>query len=392
MNLAIAFGSRGVANASAHYEPGRKVINLTKLKGAGSLAHELGHAIDHYLYTLCGLTGDLSKCYLSAQISSKSSIEKLPDEYKSIGEAMLKVVNTMRRNDDYQTTEYYTSACNLDKNRVKKYYSYIVEMFARAFESYVEDKLTERGMVSQYLVHSTRSNSLYGDLAPYPTGVERIRIDNAIEILIKEVKNVIGDQGFIGAKLYDNKDNFISYAENIVNIDKRTNKVIDETDDKPKRIFNSVKDYHNKIIEMNKKLGVDDIDSGNTDIEKMNFWTDQAQNKGLIGRIGFGTVKKPQGVSKAFEIRGDIIIIDKKADNKLEATIEAMVNYIVLNTVEKEQKSLLCNTLTVIMLTKESIDVSKYLKDKGYTYLIKNNQLSVSHMKMAYNTLVSLVN
>lgn len=47
--LAIAFGSRGSGGKSAalaHFEPSRFVINLTRLKGAGSLAHEWIHAYD----------------------------------------------------------------------------------------------------------------------------------------------------------------------------------------------------------------------------------------------------------------------------------------------------------------------------------------------------------
>lgn len=47
--LSIAFGSRGSAGAVAHYEPLRQVINLTKMHGAGSLAHEWGHALDNIL-------------------------------------------------------------------------------------------------------------------------------------------------------------------------------------------------------------------------------------------------------------------------------------------------------------------------------------------------------
>lgn len=47
--LAIAFGARGKGHASAHYEPGRHVINLTKPRGAGSLAHEWFHALDAHL-------------------------------------------------------------------------------------------------------------------------------------------------------------------------------------------------------------------------------------------------------------------------------------------------------------------------------------------------------
>lgn len=50
-NLSIAFGSRGqgLSGAAAHYEPDRHVINLTKMNGAGSLAHEWFHALDDYV-------------------------------------------------------------------------------------------------------------------------------------------------------------------------------------------------------------------------------------------------------------------------------------------------------------------------------------------------------
>jgi hypothetical protein len=49
-DLALAFGARGhgLHSARAHYERPRAVINLTKAKGAGSLAHEWFHALDHY--------------------------------------------------------------------------------------------------------------------------------------------------------------------------------------------------------------------------------------------------------------------------------------------------------------------------------------------------------
>lgn len=49
-HLAIAFGARGNGgNAAAHYEPKQKVMNFTKLNGAGCVAHEVGHAFDHFL-------------------------------------------------------------------------------------------------------------------------------------------------------------------------------------------------------------------------------------------------------------------------------------------------------------------------------------------------------
>lgn len=51
-DIALAFGSRGRGGkgaGAAHYETGRKVINLTRINGAGSLMHEWKHAFDHRL-------------------------------------------------------------------------------------------------------------------------------------------------------------------------------------------------------------------------------------------------------------------------------------------------------------------------------------------------------
>lgn len=48
--LAVAFGARGQGGmAAAHYEPSRKVLNLTRVRGAGTLAHEYGHALDNWI-------------------------------------------------------------------------------------------------------------------------------------------------------------------------------------------------------------------------------------------------------------------------------------------------------------------------------------------------------
>lgn len=58
--LSIAFGARGSGTAVAHYEPMRQVINLTKMKGAGSLAHEWGHALDDILGKELGIKGFIS--------------------------------------------------------------------------------------------------------------------------------------------------------------------------------------------------------------------------------------------------------------------------------------------------------------------------------------------
>ncbi len=66
--LSIAFGSRGSGNARAHYEPDREVINLTKMKGAGSLAHEWGHALDDIIGKQLGLNGFITENYNSSTL------------------------------------------------------------------------------------------------------------------------------------------------------------------------------------------------------------------------------------------------------------------------------------------------------------------------------------
>lgn len=54
--LSIAVGAQGRGGkAAAHFVPGVNEINITRATGAGSLAHEWGHALDHYFGTLSGL-------------------------------------------------------------------------------------------------------------------------------------------------------------------------------------------------------------------------------------------------------------------------------------------------------------------------------------------------
>ena len=48
--LALALGSRGHGGGhAAHYEPSRRVFNLTKPSGAGCLSHEWFHGLDHFI-------------------------------------------------------------------------------------------------------------------------------------------------------------------------------------------------------------------------------------------------------------------------------------------------------------------------------------------------------
>lgn len=53
--LGLAFGAQGHGGgARAHFVPGVNEINLTRTSGVGSLAHEWGHALDHYFAAQAG--------------------------------------------------------------------------------------------------------------------------------------------------------------------------------------------------------------------------------------------------------------------------------------------------------------------------------------------------
>ncbi len=84
--LAIAFGSRGKGNAMAHYEPARNVINLTKMRGAGCLAHEWGHALDACIGKNAGFVGLGSDIIDNHKIGSYS--KQLPKQFLELIQAM----------------------------------------------------------------------------------------------------------------------------------------------------------------------------------------------------------------------------------------------------------------------------------------------------------------
>ena len=86
--LSIAFGSRGSGSALAHYEPLRNVINLTKLKGAGSLAHEYGHFLDNNINELMKNKGTFASETCSSTLEWKGNA--------SIKSAYQQLMNTMK--------------------------------------------------------------------------------------------------------------------------------------------------------------------------------------------------------------------------------------------------------------------------------------------------------
>ena len=311
--MSIAFGARGqgLTGAVAHFEPVKKVINMTRLKGAGSLAHEYGHSIDNYLSRYGGYdengmattnmrnpklsenmknaikqVEDAMKYNVSTnqeEINKKNSIyekhrrenveynlqyidkvfsgkatkyKRIKGKYESVpievtakqksdyqkirsvlingevqGDIDYKLGQSLKTEKTYpepinklqqmykevvgrklddetvyslyrqgkpamQVTEvksesaYSKSALELDKatGRTSIYFSRIDEMWARAFESYVSDKLKAKGITDTYLVHSVNNNE-YALFNPFPAGEERRNINKAFDNLMQVMKD-----------------------------------------------------------------------------------------------------------------------------------------------------------------------------------------------------------
>ena len=165
--LSMAFGSRGNGgkkSACAHYEPLKKVINLTKLGGAGSLAHEWFHALDNYLSGVVNRPFDYSTMLSYDSVKGERAVLY---NYLSHFESRLKthtdLINRSSEADLYQS------------NR-KPYFRTIVEMSARGFEFYVKSKLEEQGIKNDFLVNfipPPPNNTELINKFPYPLPSEK---------------------------------------------------------------------------------------------------------------------------------------------------------------------------------------------------------------------------
>ncbi len=263
-NLAIFFGALGCgsfSSAMACYYPSRKAINLTKKTGDGSLAHEWSHYLDNICgesnekrtdsrYASSGAAyldnTNIKNAFqrLNAAIKagpdfelgvvfSRFRKEKYP-KYRVYGSTIEECVAAIQRmypkykqyqtvrNDkkaiEYyryiatkfnvdeivvpmvsSTTKYYHVSSKYEKSG-KLYWTSPVELFARAFESYMEYKLEQQERHSNYLVSIVNNLGMAAVLIPkeewpYPQGAELERIVVAFDNLIKTIKQEfnIGD-------------------------------------------------------------------------------------------------------------------------------------------------------------------------------------------------------
>lgn len=172
--LGLAFGARGKGGknaAAAHYEPDQVAINLTKGNGAGSLAHEWFHALDNYFGQHdVARDGDVASGdrFMTARDTWGSLYQ--PEAYpvrEEVYDAFMGVVKAVNNSGMRRRSLL------LDEVRSKPYWSTDIEMAARAFERYVQDKAKAAGVENDYLVNIRKADD-HGspDTYAYPTEAE----------------------------------------------------------------------------------------------------------------------------------------------------------------------------------------------------------------------------
>ena len=219
--LSIGFGARGSGKFAAHYEPGKHIINLTKIAGGGSLAHEWAHAMDNLL----AVAHNPSSTKASRMVSggdNEGIPTKLKDAYADVMaaiewtdpeagkklnavNALINKINAERRratpeenaqiNEAHKahsrnkSSEFYSDANAFSKS-ADNYWARPHELFARAFESFIEDTLEGENRKSSYLVAGTtdkyptqrfitQADGTEREAQVYPQGETRQRINAA---------------------------------------------------------------------------------------------------------------------------------------------------------------------------------------------------------------------
>lgn len=212
--LGFAFGANGRGKAMAHYEPGEVVINLTKTKGAGSLAHEWFHALDNYFQ---------KKRDTLPTTEKGNFITHNPETYYigprgySVPESRFKDMRGINKNewrrvegvrpevavsfknlvDTLNGLDFAKRSSRLDKGKAGGYWSSNLEMAARAFESYVKAKMRANGYDNDFLANVTSATDFVRDDSRYPyiKADEIAEVEAAFDDLFNTIESKENDSG-----------------------------------------------------------------------------------------------------------------------------------------------------------------------------------------------------
>jgi len=183
--LGIAFGSRGTGRALAHFEPGTFVINLTRYSrgdnplnsgGTTALAHEFGHALDYFFG---------SRVAGQWALTGGRSVKKGMNEGKvhEMVHAMDLIIRELIFDKKHITLSPYYERLE----RISQKTDYFIrrnELFARAFEQYVQDRLEVLGIQNRFLT-KTKYNRIFYLMDNEKEHKERVykRIDDLLKLM-----------------------------------------------------------------------------------------------------------------------------------------------------------------------------------------------------------------
>jgi len=236
--LGLGFGSRGSGKASAHFEPNTVVINLTKTKGAGTLAHEWFHALDNYFRRQRGqfegkdrednyitykpeadwvtkdgtrravapMTSAELRQWLSRRFDGYDANKPLEENAEAANfERDKKHPNGVRPEVEQSFVELTDAldkspmaarAAKLDKTP-NGYWGRIIERAARSFENYVIAKMTDSGSSNDYLANVVDVKDFVRNVErfPYLRPEEVAPIKTAFDNLFATIQTKQDDAG-----------------------------------------------------------------------------------------------------------------------------------------------------------------------------------------------------
>ena len=214
--LGMAFGARGGGRFSAHYEPGKLVINLTKTKGAGSLAHEWFHALDNYfakmgsegldVYATAGEglfpegISSIGKRYYDRKSGQMLTEEEYNERMNShevrreMADAWKSLMETLKKSDYYKRSAAYAGLHN------SNYWSRPTELGARAFSTWVENELSKQGASNDYLANNPRflvseATDEQSRFMPYPFDADATWMEEAFGNLFEVMQEKTTEDG-----------------------------------------------------------------------------------------------------------------------------------------------------------------------------------------------------
>ena len=186
--LGLAIGARGGGKANAHYEPKENVINLTKSKGAGSLAHEWFHALDYYF--------NKSSNRPTSATANKSAEQFPASTRDEMRKAFLDLMSAIKNSDYFKRSENLEMKLRSGKLD-EGYYDKPTELAARAFQDYVVRKLADKGKINDFLSSFTSEEEWNGEPEnyPYPVGAEAEKIDEKFDALFDAMQERTDEEG-----------------------------------------------------------------------------------------------------------------------------------------------------------------------------------------------------